>query len=122
MGEGRRDRTRWPSASAELYSPQAFVRPDVPEVGLAHFFYGLNRMADLQQDIQQQLSELDSELDLVALEQPSKEALRLFIDHPGGVDLALCERVTHHLNHLRADYALEVSSPGPKYSNHKEIQ
>jgi ribosome maturation factor RimP len=29
--------------------------------------------------------------------------------------LALCERVTKHLNHLRADYALEVSSPGPKY-------
>jgi ribosome maturation factor RimP len=91
-------------------------------VGLAHFFYGLKPMEDLQQDIQQQLLELDSELDLVALEQPSKEALRLFIDHPGGVDLALCERVTHHLNHLRAEYALEVSSPGPKYSNHKEIQ
>ena len=65
---------------------------------------------------------LDDEIDLVALEQPSKEALRLFIDHPGGVDLALCERVTLHLNHLRADYSLEVSSPGPKYRNRKEIQ
>lgn len=72
-------------------------------------------MKDLQADIQQQLSELDSELDLVALEQPGTETLRLFIDHPDGVDLALCERVTMHLNHLRADYALEVSSPGPKY-------
>ncbi|MBN9622544.1 MAG: hypothetical protein J0H06_06260 [Actinobacteria bacterium] len=41
--------------------------------------------------------------------------LRLFIDHPDGVDLALCERVTHHLNDLRVDYALEVSSPGDKY-------
>ena len=72
-------------------------------------------MSDLQADIQRQLSELDSEIDLVAVEQPGKEMLRLFIDHPGGVDLALCERVTHHLNHLRADYALEVSSPGDKY-------
>jgi ribosome maturation factor RimP len=72
-------------------------------------------MTDLQQNIQQQLSELDSELDLVAVEQPGSESLRLFIDHPGGVDLALCERVTKHLNHLRADYSLEVSSPGPKY-------
>jgi ribosome maturation factor RimP len=72
-------------------------------------------MEDLKDNIQQQLAELDSELDLVALEQPGKEALRLFIDHPAGVDLALCERVTRHLNHLRADYALEVSSPGPKY-------
>ena len=72
-------------------------------------------MPDLKADIQRQLTELDSELDLVALEQPGSESLRLFIDHPSGVDLALCERVTHHLNHLRADYALEVSSPGPKY-------
>jgi ribosome maturation factor RimP len=79
-------------------------------------------MADLQQDIQQQLREIDAELDLVALEQPGKESLRLFIDHPGGVDLALCEKVTKHLNHLRAEYSLEVSSPGPKYSNRKETQ
>ena len=91
-------------------------------MGLAHFFYGFNRMQDLQNDIQQQLHELDSELDLVAIEQPGKESLRLFIDHPGGVDLALCEKVTKHLNHLRAEYSLEVSSPGPKYSNHKEPQ
>jgi ribosome maturation factor RimP len=73
-------------------------------------------MTDLQQNIQQQLSDLDAELDLVALERPGNEALRLFIDHPDGVDLALCERVTRHLNHLLVDYTLEVSSPGPKYS------
>jgi len=72
-------------------------------------------MTDLQQNIQQQLSDLDSELDLVALERPGNESLRIFIDYPGGVDLALCERVTKHLNHLLADYTLEVSSPGDKY-------
>lgn len=72
-------------------------------------------MTDLQQSIQAQLTELDAELDLVALEQPGGESLRLFIDHPDGVDLALCERVTKHLNELRAEYSLEVSSPGPKY-------
>ena len=58
----------------------------------------------IQQDIQQQLSELDSELDLVAVERPE------------GIDLARCEQVTRHLSHLLVDYALEVSSPGPKYS------
>jgi ribosome maturation factor RimP len=79
-------------------------------------------MQDLQHDIRAQLQELDSELDLIALEQPGKESLRLFIDHPSGVDLALCERVTKHLNHLRAEYSLEISSPGPKYRNHKEPQ
>jgi ribosome maturation factor RimP len=72
-------------------------------------------MSDLQTDIQSQLTELDPDIDLLAVEQPGGEMLRLFIDHPDGVDLALCERVTHHLNHLRQDYALEVSSPGDKY-------
>jgi ribosome maturation factor RimP len=72
-------------------------------------------MTDLQQNIQQQLSDLDGEIELVALEQPRTDGLRLFVDHPGGVDLALCERVTKHLQHLLADYSLEVSSPGPKY-------
>jgi ribosome maturation factor RimP len=85
-------------------------------VGLAHFFYARERqMTDLQQSIQEQLSALDTEIEVVAVEQPGNEALRLFIDHPDGVDLALCERVTRHLNDLRVEYALEVSSPGPKY-------
>lgn len=72
-------------------------------------------MADLQQNIQEQLSELDSELDLVAIERPGNETLRIFIDHPSGVDLALCERVTRQLGDLLDEYTLEVSSPGPKY-------
>lgn len=72
-------------------------------------------MSDLQADIQSRLTELDPDIDLLAVEQPGGEMLRLFIDHPDGVDLALCERVTHHLNDLRVDYALEVSSPGEKY-------
>jgi len=72
-------------------------------------------MADLQQNIQEQLSGLDSELDLVAIERPGNETLRIFIDHPSGVDLALCEKVTRQLGDLLDDYALEVSSPGPKY-------
>jgi ribosome maturation factor RimP len=84
-------------------------------VGLAHFFFATNPMEDLKNDIQQQLHDLDSQIELVALERPGSEALRLFVDHPDGVDLALCERVTKHLSHLLVDYSLEVSSPGPKY-------
>ncbi len=68
-----------------------------------------------EQDLQQELSGLDPAIDVVALEKPRNDALRLFVDHPEGVDLALCERVTHHLKHLLVDYSLEVSSPGPKY-------
>jgi ribosome maturation factor RimP len=90
-------------------------------VGLAHFFYASTQntpgMTDpTEQNIQEQLSELDSDIDLVALEKPRNDALRLFIDHPGGVDLALCEKVSKHMQHLLVDYSLEVSSPGPKYS------
>jgi ribosome maturation factor RimP len=86
-------------------------------VGLAHFFFAPkpDQMSDLRQDIQQQLADLDAELDVVAVERPATESLRIFIDHPEGVDLALCERVTRHLNHLLVDSSLEVSSPGPKY-------
>ena len=72
-------------------------------------------MEDLKIDIQQQLLELDQGIELVAVERPGTEALRIFVDHPDGVDLALCERVSKHLNHLLAEYSLEVSSPGPKY-------
>jgi ribosome maturation factor RimP len=72
-----------------------------------------------EQDMQQQLSELDPDIDVVALEKPRGDSLRLFIDHPEGVDLALCERVTKHLKHLLVDYSLEVSSPGPKYRDRR---
>ncbi len=72
-----------------------------------------------EQEIQQQLSDLDPDIDVAALEKPGNDSLRLFIDHPGGVDLALCERVTKHLRHLLADYSLEVSSPGPKYRDRR---
>lgn len=72
-----------------------------------------------EQSIQQQLSDLDGQIDLVALEKPRNDMLRLFIDHPEGVDLALCERVTKHLQHLLVDYSLEVSSPGPKYRDRR---
>jgi ribosome maturation factor RimP len=72
-------------------------------------------MSDLQTDIQSRLTDLDPEIELLAIEQPGGDMLRLFVDHPGGVDLALCERVTLHLNDLRVDHALEVSSPGDKY-------
>jgi ribosome maturation factor RimP len=72
-----------------------------------------------EQELQQQLSDFDPDVDLVALEKPRKDSLRLFIDHPDGVDLALCERVTKHLKHLLVDYTLEVSSPGPKYRDRR---
>ena len=69
-------------------------------------------MTDLQSDIEQRLSELDSSIEVIALESPSMDGLRLYIDHPDGVDLGLCERVTNQLRDLLVDHSLEVSSPG----------
>jgi ribosome maturation factor RimP len=69
-------------------------------------------MDDLRAQIEERLSDREPQAELIALERPSADALRLYIDHPEGVDLALCERVTAHLRELLDDYALEVSSPG----------
>jgi len=93
-------------------------------VGLAHFFYAYTQITPAmndptEQELQQQLSDLDADIDVVALEKPRGDTLRLFIDHPDGVDLALCERVTKHMKHLLADFSLEVSSPGPKYRDRR---
>ena len=70
------------------------------------------RLDDLRERIENRLEGLDPAIELIALDQPASEKLRLFIDHPDGVDLALCERVTNELRDLLEDWALEVSSPG----------
>jgi ribosome maturation factor RimP len=67
---------------------------------------------ELEKTIETRISDLDPEVELVALEQPAGETLRIYIDRPGGVDLALCERVTNQLRDLLARWSLEVSSPG----------
>jgi ribosome maturation factor RimP len=69
-------------------------------------------LEDLQETIEQRLSDLDPEVELVALERPAAETLRIYIDHPRGVDLALCEAVTKRLRDLLSAWSLEVSSPG----------
>jgi ribosome maturation factor RimP len=69
-------------------------------------------MRDLQDTIETRLAELEPEVEVLALERPAAESLRLYIDHPAGVDLALCERVTNQLRDLLESYSLEVSSPG----------
>jgi ribosome maturation factor RimP len=77
----------------------------------AHLFYGVTQIA---QDIEERLATAEPEIELLACEQVAAERLRVFIDHPDGVNLAMCERVTGHLRDLLTDYALEVSSPGPE--------
>jgi ribosome maturation factor RimP len=65
----------------------------------------------LQSDIEAQLATAEPDVE-VLLAEVAGDTLRLYIDHPEGVTLALCEQVTHQLASVRERYALEVSSPG----------
>jgi ribosome maturation factor RimP len=67
--------------------------------------------ATLQTEIESRLAVSEPEVE-VLLVKVSGTTLTLFIDHPQGVTLALCEQVSGQLNDYRDTYSLEVSSPG----------
>jgi ribosome maturation factor RimP len=69
-------------------------------------------MSSLQADVESRLAAAEPQVEVLLAEVVGGETLRVFIDHPDGVSLDTCERVTHHLAELRERYALEVSSPG----------
>ena len=69
-------------------------------------------MSKIQADIEARLAEAEPEVEVLLAEIVGGRLVRLFIDHPEGVTLDLCERVTSHLPEVRERYALEVSSPG----------
>jgi ribosome maturation factor RimP len=51
-------------------------------------------------------------VEVLALELAGPERFVVFVDHPEGVDHALCERVTNVLRPYLREYAVDVSSPG----------
>ncbi len=69
-------------------------------------------MSALQSEIEARLQEAEPKVEVLLVEVVSGHTLRLYVDHPDGVTLALCERVTGHLTEYRDRYSLEVSSPG----------
>jgi ribosome maturation factor RimP len=71
-------------------------------------------MEAIQNEIETRLATAEPEVELLLVEQVSASTLRIVIDHPEGVDLRLCERVTGLLRELLGEYGLEVSSPGPQ--------
>ena len=71
--------------------------------------------SSIQQEIEARLAATEPDVEVLTADLINRgTTVRLFIDHPQGVTLELCERVTHQLAELREQYALEVSSPGPK--------
>jgi ribosome maturation factor RimP len=69
-------------------------------------------MSSLQADIEARLAQAAPDVEVLLAEVVGDHTVRLFIDHPDGVTLDLCERVTKRLPEVREKYALEVSSPG----------
>ncbi len=69
-------------------------------------------MSALQAEIEARLATCEPDVEVLLAEVVSGTTLRLFIDHPKGVSLDACERVSGHLTDYREHYALEVSSPG----------
>ncbi len=65
-------------------------------------------------EIERRLREVDENIELLAVEPAGGDALRIYVDHPDGVNLEICRKVTTGLNELLIDHTLEVSSPGPE--------
>lgn len=53
-------------------------------------------------------------IEVLAVELLSPSRICVYVDHPQGVDLALCERVTRLLDAYREKFGVDVSSPGPE--------
>jgi ribosome maturation factor RimP len=52
------------------------------------------------------------EIEVLAVELGGPEHITVYVDHPKGVDHALCERVTSELRSYLEHYRVDVSSPG----------
>ena len=50
--------------------------------------------------------------EVLAVELTSPDRFTVFVDHVGGVDHALCARVTNVLRDYLREYSVDVSSPG----------
>jgi len=74
----------------------------------------MEEVSDIQTDVETRLKSAEPDVEVLLAERVAAERVRVVVDHPNGVDLALCERVTSHLRDLLVDYTLGVSSPGPE--------
>jgi ribosome maturation factor RimP len=72
------------------------------------------RERTLQEEIAPAVEQRVPGVEVLAVELLSPSRFCVYVDHPGGVDHALCERVTDVLDGYRRDYTVDVSSPGPE--------
>ena len=70
------------------------------------------RERELYREIAPQVERGLPGVEVLALELAGPERFCVYIDHPRGVDHALCERVTNVLRGYLDRYSVDVSSPG----------
>jgi ribosome maturation factor RimP len=66
----------------------------------------------LQREISEEVERRLPGVEVLAVELAGRERFCVYLDHPDGVDHALCERVSNVLRGYLDRYAVEVSSPG----------
>src|ERR671937_556425 len=66
----------------------------------------------LEQEITERVEEALPEVEVLAVELNGPERFTVYVDRAGGVDHALCERVTRVLWDYLREYSVDVSSPG----------
>jgi ribosome maturation factor RimP len=66
----------------------------------------------IQREVAATVVERLPDVEVLAAELSGPERLTVYIDHPAGVDHALCEQVTDVLRSYLDYYTLDVSSPG----------
>ena len=66
----------------------------------------------LTREVSQRVEQALPSVEVLALELSGPDRFTVYIDHPKGVDHALCERVTSVLRDYLERYTVEVSSPG----------
>lgn len=70
------------------------------------------RERELQREVEETVSRGAPDVEVLAVELLGNERFCVYIDHPAGVDHALCERVTDLLRGYLDRYTVDVSSPG----------
>jgi ribosome maturation factor RimP len=70
------------------------------------------RERELERDVSRTVQSGLPGVEVLAVELSGPERFTVFVDHPQGVDHALCERVTDVLRDFLRTYSVDVSSPG----------
>src|SRR5205823_12760491 len=71
-----------------------------------------DRERELTREVSQTVTQGLAGVEVLAVEITGRERFTVYIDHPSGVDHALCARVTNLLRGYLDRYTVDVSSPG----------